>query len=303
MRKTIVVATQGDDEHSRDAVALATHLARIVGARLVLAGVWSSPLGPADEVYARAVGDTLATALDELHRELPVGLEATVQVRADSSVPHGLHSIARETAAELLVLGPSHRGRVARFARGTVSAVLNDAPCAVAVAPAGYRDVDATAADVVVAWDSSPEARTALESGIAIAQQTAGTVRLIFVMETPAQIASSAWVGAPAPQEWFDQFHERAHQIVAEGEAAVAGRAPVSTHVVEGRPGLEISRLAGDAVLAVVGSRGYGTMRRIVLGSVSSELVGHGSVPVLVVPRSAVAASPADDALAPTTPA
>ncbi len=303
MRRTIVVATHGDDDHSRDAVALATRLARLSGARLVLAGVWSSPLGPADEVYARAVGDALATSLERLHSELPVGVEATVQVRSDSSVPHGLHSIATETGAELLVLGPSHRGRMARFARGTVAAVLHDAPCAVAVAPAGYRDVEATPADVVVAWDGSAEARMALDSGVAIAQQTGGTVRLIYVMETPAQLASSAWVGAPAPQEWFDQLRERAHEIVAEGEDAVAGRAPASTHVVEGRPGLEISRLAGDAALAVVGSRGYGSMRRIVLGSVSSELVAHGSVPVLVVPRSAVAAPVAGDALAPSTPA
>jgi len=42
-----------------------------------------------------------------------------------------------------------------------------------------------------------------------------------------------------------------------------------------------------------VGSRGYGPLRRVLLGSVSTELIRTAPCPVIVHPRPAKAAAPA----------
>jgi nucleotide-binding universal stress UspA family protein len=58
----------------------------------------------------------------------------------------------------------------------------------------------------------------------------------------------------------------------------------VTTAVLDGRAASEIldEAAAWHADLVVVGSRGHGTIASMVLGSVSSEVVDHANVPVLV---------------------
>jgi nucleotide-binding universal stress UspA family protein len=44
---------------------------------------------------------------------------------------------------------------------------------------------------------------------------------------------------------------------------------------------------AADADLLVTGSRGYGPLRRVLIGSVSTPLMHSAPCPVMVVPRTA----------------
>ncbi len=55
---------------------------------------------------------------------------------------------------------------------------------------------------------------------------------------------------------------------------------------IDGRPGHAIikSSETHNAGLIVIGSRGMGTIRRAVLGSVSDYVVHHSHIPVAVVP-------------------
>ena len=66
-----------------------------------------------------------------------------------------------------------------------------------------------------------------------------------------------------------------------------AGGKVAQTYVRLGRPVEEIVILADeiDAGLVVVGSRGLGGIRRLLLGSVSDGVVRHAHCPVLVVRR------------------
>ena len=60
----------------------------------------------------------------------------------------------------------------------------------------------------------------------------------------------------------------------------------ISTRVERGlKPGQVIVRVANetDASMVVMGSRGMGTIRRTILGSVSDYVVHHCSKPVVVV--------------------
>jgi nucleotide-binding universal stress UspA family protein len=73
-------------------------------------------------------------------------------------------------------------------------------------------------------------------------------------------------------------------------DAALRAPAPLvpETVLLLGSPAETISAAAESAIdLLVMGSRGYGPIRRTVLGSVSEGLVHAATVPVLVTPRSA----------------
>ena len=68
------------------------------------------------------------------------------------------------------------------------------------------------------------------------------------------------------------------------------GDRTVDVRVLEGRPATEIVVEAGRfrADLIVVGARGLSTVRRLLIGSVSSEVVDHAPCPVLVARRADV---------------
>jgi nucleotide-binding universal stress UspA family protein len=59
---------------------------------------------------------------------------------------------------------------------------------------------------------------------------------------------------------------------------------PVVPRVVQGHPAQVLLEAARGARLLVVGSRGYGTLAGVLLGSVSQHCVQHAPCAVLVVP-------------------
>jgi nucleotide-binding universal stress UspA family protein len=65
--------------------------------------------------------------------------------------------------------------------------------------------------------------------------------------------------------------------------------ANVTAHVVVGRPDTEIVRFAQEcgADFIVMGTHGYGGVKRLLLGSVADNVVRQATCPVLVVPHQA----------------
>jgi nucleotide-binding universal stress UspA family protein len=99
----------------------------------------------------------------QLWPELPPGAFRIVQA---GSPAEGLQRLARERDVDALVLGASHRSLPGRVFPGSVTEqTLQDAPCAVLVAPAGYAAGYAAGRPLRrlgVAYDDSPEASAAL---------------------------------------------------------------------------------------------------------------------------------------------
>jgi nucleotide-binding universal stress UspA family protein len=58
----------------------------------------------------------------------------------------------------------------------------------------------------------------------------------------------------------------------------------VTVRAVTGRPGEELLSAATDADMIVVGARGGGGFKRLLLGSVSTQLTHHAHCPVVVIP-------------------
>jgi nucleotide-binding universal stress UspA family protein len=79
------------------------------------------------------------------------------------------------------------------------------------------------------------------------------------------------------------QLHEQLDQAVSALERDVEARAELN----DGSPAHVLRERSGELDLLVLGSRGYGPVRAVLLGSVSSALVRSAESPVVVIPREA----------------
>jgi nucleotide-binding universal stress UspA family protein len=213
-----------------------------------------------------------------------------------SSAARGLTELAEVEGADLVVVGSSRHcvpGRVA--IDRTAGRLLQGAPCAVAVAPAGMRSTERFR-HVGVAYDGSPEATAALAAGYAIAAGSGAAVSLMCALEPvppPASVAAAADSEASAHR---GRLHAQ-ELLDAAADAAPSGVNP-RTLLLHGAPDpLIAAACAGIVDLLVMGSRGYGPMQRALLGSVSEALADGATHPVLVLARQAASAA---DELTPT---
>jgi nucleotide-binding universal stress UspA family protein len=271
----------------RDALALGALLATALGAPLVVATTHASQAiasaVPADA--SRSEAERIAEAgLDEL----PAELESEACVVAASSPARGLHDCADERRAALVVVGSSHRGALGRVLAGTAaSQLLSGSPCAVAVAPRGLSErAPLTLRCIGVGFDDGAESWNALQQAAALAAATGAAVRVIHAV--PPLVTSLMAPAVPTEAE-----HERERQGQLATERAVASlpeAASAEARLVFGNPVLVLDLEARDDLdLLLLGSRGFGPVRSVLLGSVSAELVRQAPCPLLVVPRSAEA--------------
>ena len=160
---------------------------------------------------------------------------------------------------------------------------LNGAPCAVAVASRGYAEHHTAISDVGVAYNGSPESTAAL----AVARQLAArTGRRFTRWKSSRSPATYGGLVAPAIGDYIDEIIKEASERMRE-LADVDGRA------VYGLAGEELARFGDELDILVVGSRGYGPLRRLISGSTSSYLERHARCSLLVLPRTNTA--PASD--------
>lgn len=264
----ILVGYDGSEE-SRDALALAKALAATTRASLLLA--WVEPVGPLDVPYdagfrpiqARAE-EALAEVAQELRKE---GFEVRTRVGLLGSAAEGIHELGEEAAAQLVVVGSSHRGRVGRVLTGTVGTrLLHGSPCPVAVAPRGFAGEPVSLARIGVGYDGAPESELALAWAERLARAAAARLELLVVPDEEELSAERVLA------DGLDRVTE------AHAQGAVRGGSAVE----------ELVRLSERVDLLVIGSRGYGPLRRVLLGSVSAHVVGRSSCPVVVAPRGAV---------------
>ncbi len=137
---------------------------------------------------------------------------------------------------------------------------------------------------IVVGVDGSRGSEVALRFAAEEAALREATLRVVSAYNVPAPVYAG---GIVPPVDFISGFRDTADEIVAaaasEAEQLWPGIA-VETHVDEGQPADELVRQAGDAELLVVGSRGLGGFRSLLLGSVSQQCAHHAPCPVVIVP-------------------
>lgn len=281
----IVVGVGGTGE-SRDALRLATVLSELFAAEVLLVHAY-----PSDPYEAAIVlGDTghpLKDAAEELlvaeARHAPRAAR-TLAVKG-SSPARVLHHVAEQEGADLLIVASSRHGRVGRVLLGDdARQSMHHAPCAVAIAPRGYASETRGVASVGVGFDASADARRALAAAAEIAQRASARMTLAAALAPPFEGAVAYTY--PYPVDWSSYYGELGARLREEIGRAIA-ELPVEADgdVREGWPPKMLEELSRSVDLLVVGSRHWGTVNRLMLGSTSTALVGRAHCPLLVVPR------------------
>lgn len=286
MYRNIVVGFNGSDE-SRDALALASRL-RADDGTVTAVNVYFDPGRARGEEFNPVMADAAAEQLASARTDTPDGAWLRTETGPGHSSAHGLHTFAEDHDADLVVVGSSHRGKVGQTLAGTIgNRLLNGAPCPVAIAPRGYRGRPVTRIGaVVVGVDGSHESELALPEAAALAKASGADLELVAVAEPPVVTygkGSGPLGGYPELKQAIAELTEKRLQQAAEH---LADGQPAKTVLAHGDPAEQLSAVArADDALLVVGSRAYGPLRRVLLGSVSTALVKNAPCPVIVVPR------------------
>jgi nucleotide-binding universal stress UspA family protein len=147
--------------------------------------------------------------------------------------------------------------------------------------------VDETASlhEIVVGVDGSAGARVALTWALREATLRGCAVRMVTVSPVGEPLsAHDAVIGRPdvvgAEQDVRDRLLAEAAEVAA---AAGCDAVPVHAEVRDGQPARQLVGSAGSGGLLVVGSRGRGSVRGALLGSVSRQCAQDARGPVVVV--------------------
>jgi nucleotide-binding universal stress UspA family protein len=266
MFKNVLVGVDGKP-NGRD--ALASRLADPAG-RLTLAHVHIGPGFEAEE--------------PETSKELLEGERAGHDLNAElvsicsESPGRGLHQQAEKQNADLLVVGSCSHGAFGRAMLGDdTRGALNGAPCAVAIASRGYAEHQNAIANIGVGYDESPESETALATARMLATATGAAVHALEVVSIPTYA-----YGALMPPTIGDTIDV----MLQEATNRMKALPDVDGQAVYGLTGEELAAFSEKVDVLIVGSRGYGPVKRLVLGSTSDYLQRHARSSLLVLPRS-----------------
>ena len=140
---------------------------------------------------------------------------------------------------------------------------------------------------VIVGVDGSETARKAVRWAAREAKLRGMKLELVSAWEIPIYSYVYRYGFGPAiSEEMMKSLTERAEGHLAEAldEArAEAREVQIETIAVEGQPAKVLVEVAKGADLLVVGSRGLGGFRELLLGSVSQQCAQHATCPVVIV--------------------
>jgi nucleotide-binding universal stress UspA family protein len=286
MSRPVVVGFDGSAT-ARSAVHYSTREAQRRGCGLHIVHAFGWPvIGPPfhapydqhDQGPRAAMLNLLAQTAHEVRADRP-SLSVTTRL-IDGSSGGVLVDISRE--AQLLVVGHRGLGGFAGLLAGSVAAqAAAHARCPVVIV---RGDPAPDGAPIVLGTDGSPGANRAAE--IAFAQAQLRDVELILAHHQPARRSSAGAIVTGDPGFWATVGDPAA------GALGVGARYPDVKYRTEVVPGESVaSALVAfarrtSAGLLVVGSRGLGGFRGLVMGSTSRNVIEHASCPVMVVPAA-----------------
>lgn len=273
----IIIGIDGSDG-SRAALRWAARTAAARGAGLRAVAAWQypasavTPAGPArlpgpEEMDERSCDGARAVIREELEADAD-----RVEVEAGRGPAASvLLDVAARADADMLVVGARGRGGFAGLLLGSVSQeCVEHSPCPVVVL---RGEPDPADGPIVVGLDGSEGATRALDWAIDLAEATGAT---IVAVHAPMLGANNAMMDAAreALERWCAPIGARAvsrEMRIEQGDART---------VLE-----QVADEAGASLL-VVGTRGLGAVRGLLLGSVAGYIARYSERPIAVVPRS-----------------
>ncbi|GAA3766370.1 universal stress protein [Salinactinospora qingdaonensis] len=287
----VVVGVDGS-EPSRAALDWAAQAAVHRGVGLTVLYAMSMPLiatpfghptrvTPTPEVADRA--STLLNSAVEHVKTAHPHLSVHTQLSEIEPAPAML---AAAKHADLVVVGSRGHGGAASLFLGSVSVRLaSHAACPVVVVPPDSTTLHQPRGRVVVGVDGSAASATALrfaleEAALRDADLTALRAWQPAVPFDPMELAAVEYT--VDRESLVARATKYVHTIVEEARSEATRSVPVHVVMVEEHPAQALLTESHTADLIVVGSRGRGGFRGLLLGSVSQAVLHHAAVPVMV---------------------
>ncbi|WP_026454933.1 universal stress protein [Saccharomonospora iraqiensis] len=237
---------------------------------------------PPPESFKKELREQKSRSL-EAAREVATATGVTdVQTRfeTDPPIPWLLHA---SRTARMIVLGSSGRtGLVGMMVGSTTLALATHAHCPVVSVRSDYPEVVAgDERPVLVGVDGSPVSERAI--GYAFSEASFRGVDLLAV-HTWSDADMDVFTDQRMYFDW-EPIRDVEERRLAERLAGWREQYPdVTVHreLVKDRPRHELLERSGHAQLVVVGSRGRGGFRGMLLGSTSQALIHHAQCPVMI---------------------
>lgn len=294
----VVVGYDGSDS-SNLALDWAAQEARARKLPLRVVHAYAPPLPPVsmgidsyaidDERYDELARSVVDEAVTHVRRTSP-HVDVTPALVA-AAAPSTLVGVAHEEDVELLVLGRRGLGRFAELVVGSTS---------LHVATHGGYPV------VVVPMPRRPETPVTGPEGGRVVVGVDGSPASVEAIAFAFEWASLHGVGLTAVHAWYSDYYDQVagksgaiplsvevelfegdeRRVLSEALAGWREKYPevdVRELVVHGHPAEALTESSVGARLVVVGSRGRGGFRSLLLGSVSHAVLHHATSPVAVV--------------------
>jgi nucleotide-binding universal stress UspA family protein len=282
----IAVGVNGLAE-GEDALALGAALAGATEADVMLVAVNPDLLVVAPEGLDRKSLRRAAQAMlrDARNRMAP---QARMVVEGDVSLARALKRVIRRDHRDLLVLGSSRRADHGHVLIGRrTRQLLGQVDCALAIAPRGWHSTGRPRLRRIgVGYDGGPEARAALELAASLASAAGAELHVQAVLDDRLPLIGWTPMGRVISEAWDQTMGLEAEALRTDTQAAVESTGvDGAVELRRGRPSDCLLSLSAEVDLLMVGSRRWGAVARVVLGSTGEALVHGAACPVVTVPR------------------
>jgi nucleotide-binding universal stress UspA family protein len=288
----VVIGYDGS-EASEDAVAFGLTWSRSTGAVPIIATVYPGEhalgVGGVDADWAAYAREQAQIIQDKARAT--VGDAALYRNVASTSAAHGLADLAEDVEAVMVIVGTTQETGLTRALLGSsTERLLHGATAPVTVVPPRWRK---SAPDWIsrigVAYIDTRDAREALRMAVQVALRIPARLTLYTVLgQAPEHY--SYLVGRTDEQAFWDKAADSFRTALDFAAAGVPPELEPQTVLLEGAVVESLAALGpNDVDVLVCGSRGYGPVRRVLLGGVSAPLIRRARLPVTVVPRAITA--------------
>jgi nucleotide-binding universal stress UspA family protein len=271
MFDNVIVGADGA-EGGRDALWLAQQLAS-PDAQLTLAHVEvvTPKPGPTSAAISQADRDRLAIRRLALLRE-EAHVDAQLLCVEAASVAAGLRELVARHQADVLAIGASRRDDYERtFVGDDVHAVLENAPCPVAIAPRRHASRAPALGKIGAGYDGSAESEQALALARVLARERGAELSAFQAVPQPGYVHSLV---NPQPE---------IEAGLAEARARIAEHGDVEAHAASSDDAAEaLARYGASVDLLVLGSHRYRPVDHLLSGSTAQRLADDAPCPLLV---------------------
>lgn len=304
MWRVEIIVGVNQDAASSDALALGSAIAGTLGADLVVANVYPKSwdfVGPAhvDAEWQNFLVEQGHETLNWAREELDGRVGVTYVLHPNRSSGVGLAEVATNRDAQMIVIGSAPGGSNGRIHNGSTSDQLfHGSPVPVGIAPQGYvKWAPERINRAVVAYQPTRQADHCIDVTIRAltkANLDPSTNMLVFSVVQRVTRIYGTRLGRHAEDQVLNALREQSQAALDKALVRVSRDSPrdviVPAELLEGD---DVMKALGrydwdDADLMITGSTGAGPIRRVFLGDMTYKLLRGSTIPVAVIPRSAI---------------